>query len=50
MRARQFDRYDYIGVGLIALLAVVWGLHFVLPAPPPEPELPGAPVNRPFPG
>ena len=47
---RQLDRYDYIGFFLLALLAVVWILHFVLPAPPPLPpevgplpKLPGIP-------
>jgi hypothetical protein len=31
------DKWDYIGMGLAALLAVMWVAHFVLPAPPPEP-------------
>jgi hypothetical protein len=47
---RSFDKYDYIGLSLVALLAVIWVLHFVLPAPPPEPEVPGTAINRPFPG
>jgi hypothetical protein len=47
---RTLDRYDYIGITLISLLAVVWVLHFVLPAPPPEPPVPGiAPPSSPFP-
>jgi hypothetical protein len=32
---RRPDKYDLIGLALVALLAVVWILHFVLPAPPP---------------
>jgi hypothetical protein len=47
---RRLDKYDYIGLTLLAMLAGVWILHFVLPAPPPEPVLPGTIVNRPFPG
>ena len=35
---RQLDRYDYIGLSLLVLLAVVWILHFVLPEPPPLPQ------------
>jgi hypothetical protein len=31
------DKYDIIGLALLALLAIVWVAHFVLPAPPPEP-------------
>lgn len=52
---RTFDRYDYIGLSLLALLALVWGLHFILPAPPPVESEPGVlpglpPAVRPFPG
>ena len=39
--ASRPDRYDYIGMGLLGLLAVIWILHFVLPTPPPEPEIGG---------
>jgi hypothetical protein len=31
------DKYDIIGLALVGLLATVWFLHFLLPAPPPEP-------------
>ena len=34
----RIDRYDVIGMGLLAFVAAVWILHFVLPAPPPEPD------------
>ena len=34
----RIDRYDIIGIGLLAVVAAVWILHFALPAPPPEPE------------
>jgi hypothetical protein len=47
---RALDRYDYIGISLLALIALIWGLHFVLPAPPPEPAVPGLPpAVAPFP-
>ena len=32
------DRYDYIGLGLLGLLVVMWVAHFVLPEPPPDPR------------
>jgi hypothetical protein len=32
------DRYDIIGLAVIALLAALWTAHFALPAPPPDPE------------
>ena len=42
--AMRIDRYDVIGMVLVAFVVVVWILHFTLPAPPPEPELgPGLP-------
>jgi hypothetical protein len=36
----RFDRYDVIGLVLLALIAALWIAHFVLPTPPPLPELP----------
>jgi len=30
------DRYDYIGLVLVAFVVALWVAHFVLPAPPPE--------------
>jgi hypothetical protein len=30
------DRYDYIGMALLALVVALWIAHFVLPTPPPE--------------
>lgn len=46
----RYDRWDYIGMGLAALLAVMWVAHFVLPAPPPEPLDTTAPAPQlPFP-
>jgi hypothetical protein len=38
-RMRRMDRYDIIGVAVVALLIALWVLHFVLPAPPPLPVL-----------
>jgi hypothetical protein len=32
---RRFDRYDAIGVVLVAFIAALWIVHFLLPAPPP---------------
>lgn len=32
---RRMDRYDVIGVALVALLVALWVAHFLLPAPPP---------------
>jgi hypothetical protein len=41
----RIDRYDLIGMVLLAFVVAVWILHFALPAPPPEPDqgLPGLP-------
>jgi hypothetical protein len=36
----RIDRYDIIGMVLLALLAALWILHFSLPQPPPEIVLP----------
>jgi hypothetical protein len=36
----RLDRYDMIGLLLLALIAALWIAHFVLPTPPPLPELP----------
>ena len=33
------DRFDYIGMALIALVVSLWVAHFALPTPPPEPDL-----------
>ena len=33
----HLDKYDWIGVAILALLAVLWIAHFAVPAPPPEP-------------
>jgi len=30
----RIDRYDVIGMALLAVVAAVWILHFALPAPP----------------
>jgi hypothetical protein len=35
--ARRLDRYDIIGMVIVAVLAALWILHFLLPAPPPPP-------------
>jgi len=32
----RIDRYDVIGMVLLALLAVLWIVHFSLPTPPPD--------------
>lgn len=44
------DRYDYIGMALLALVAAIWVAHVVLPAPPPDPARsdPGAPRTLPL--
>jgi hypothetical protein len=34
---RQLDRYDYLGLLLVALVAALWVAHFLLPTPPPPP-------------
>ena len=32
----RVDRYDIIGMGLLAFVVALWVLHFALPAPPPD--------------
>jgi hypothetical protein len=32
----RIDRYDIIGMVLLAFLAALWILHFSLPTPPPD--------------
>jgi hypothetical protein len=32
----RIDRYDVIGMVLLALLAALWVVHFSLPTPPPD--------------
>jgi hypothetical protein len=34
---RPIDRYDVIGAVIVCLVAALWLLHFLLPAPPPLP-------------
>jgi hypothetical protein len=36
----RIDRYDVIGMVLLALVAALWIVHFSLPQPPPEIVLP----------
>jgi hypothetical protein len=36
----RVDRYDIIGMVLLALVAALWILHFSLPAPPPPDIVP----------
>jgi hypothetical protein len=36
----RVDRYDIIGMVLVALLVVLWIVHFSLPTPPPDIVLP----------
>ena len=36
----RIDRYDIIGMVLLALLVALWVLHFSLPAPPPPDVVP----------
>jgi hypothetical protein len=31
----RIDRYDIIGMALVAFVLALWVLHFALPAPPP---------------
>jgi len=31
MAKRRLDRYDYIGMAIVALLIALWIAHFVLP-------------------
>jgi hypothetical protein len=35
----RFDKYDVIGMIVLALLAALWIAHFVVPAPPPDPAV-----------
>jgi hypothetical protein len=35
----RLDRYNIVGLIVVAVLAAVWIAHFVLPAPPPLPPL-----------
>src|SRR5262245_32645245 len=44
-RMRRPDRYDYIGIALLALVVALWVAHIVLPPLPPEPLDPLAPVQ-----
>jgi hypothetical protein len=37
------DRYDIIGLGVLTLVVALWVAHFVVPAPPLEPD-PNAPA------
>jgi hypothetical protein len=32
----RIDRYDIIGMALLAFVAALWVLHFSLPTPPPD--------------
>jgi hypothetical protein len=36
----RVDRYDVIGMVLLALVAALWVLHFSLPTPPPDIAVP----------
>jgi hypothetical protein len=40
LSTKRPDVFDYIGIGLVALVAAMWIAHFALPAPPPEPPQP----------
>ena len=42
------DIYDYIGMGIVALLIALWVAHFVLPPLPPEPPDPTSRPSSPF--
>ncbi len=33
----RVDRYDIIGMALLAFVLALWVLHLALPAPPPPP-------------
>jgi hypothetical protein len=37
----RVDRYDIIGMALLAFVLALWVLHFSLPAPPPPPDFLG---------
>jgi len=43
------DLYDYIGMGLLALVVALWVAHFVLPPLPPEPPDPTPQARPAFP-
>ena len=36
LRLMRIDRYDIIGMVLLALVVALWVLHFSLPTPPPD--------------
>jgi hypothetical protein len=36
----RIDRYDIIGMVLLAFVVALWVLHFSLPAPPPPDVVP----------
>jgi hypothetical protein len=36
----RVDRYDIIGMVLLAIVVALWVLHFSLPAPPPPDIVP----------
>ena len=36
----RLDRYDILGLLMLGLIIALWIAHFVLPTPPPLPELP----------
>jgi len=42
------DLYDYIGMGIVALIIALWVTHFVLPPLPPEPPDPTVKAGSPF--
>jgi hypothetical protein len=35
MTKRRLDKYDYIGLALVAFIVALYVAHFVLPAAPP---------------
>jgi hypothetical protein len=42
------DLFDYIGMGIVALLVALWVAHFVLPPLPPEAPDPAVRTTSPF--
>ena len=42
------DLFDFIGMGIVALLIALWVAHFVLPPLPPEPPDPTVKAGSPF--
>jgi hypothetical protein len=46
---RRPDVFDFIGMGIVALLIALWVSHFVLPPLPPEPVDPLLSPKSPFP-